>query len=174
VSLGNRIKWNPSVKTAADREGLYSALQAGNIDFIATDHAPHLIAEKQGNCFSSLSGGPLVQHAIPALTDLMHQGKLSLEDIAQYTAHNVAEAYRVKERGYIREGYFADLIIVDPKKKEKVSKKRLLYKCGWSPFEGKFLRGAVTGTFVNGRLMYYHGKFNDFTPGNRLLFSRLL
>lgn len=172
-SLGHRIKWNPSVKTPADRQALFMGLHSSRLDFIATDHAPHLLSEKQGDCFTALSGGPLVQHALPALVDLMHQGKISIRDIARFTAHNVAEAYRVQERGYIREGYYADLILVDALQLTKVGKDNLLYKCGWSPFEGKSLRGAVVGTFVNGNLMFCKGKHSQFRAGHRLAFSKI-
>ncbi len=171
--LGAKIKWNPSVKTKKDKEGLLQALLANKLDFIATDHAPHTISEKSGNYFQANSGGPLVQHALPAMLELYHQGKISLERIVEKMSHHVAEAYRIKERGYIREGYYADLVLVDLLKPWEVKEENILYKCGWSPFTGQTFKSRVTHTFVNGNLVYTAGKFTDDAKGMRLQFEKL-
>lgn len=169
---GNYIKWNPAVKSAGDRAGIWKALLDGRIDIIATDHAPHTIEEKEQNYFSAPSGGPLVQHSLPALIEFYHQGKISLEKIAEKTAHNVAECFKIEKRGYIREGYFADLVLVDIDAKQKVSKDNILYKCGWSPFEGEELHGVVKNTFVSGHPVYREGKFDETIKGERMTFAR--
>ncbi len=169
---GNYIKWNPAVKSAADRDGIWKALLDGRIDIIATDHAPHTIEEKEQNYFSAPSGGPLVQHSLPAMIEFYHQGKISLEKIAEKTAHNVADCFKIENRGYIREGYFADLVLVDIDAKQKVTKENILYKCGWSPFEGDELHGVVKNTFVSGHPVYNEGKFDETVKGERLTFAR--
>lgn len=171
--LGARIKWNPSVKTERDKEGLLKALLNNKLDIIATDHAPHTIQEKGGNYFQAHSGGPLVQHALPAMLELYHQKKISLEKIAEKMCHNVAEIYRMKERGYIREGYFADLVLIDLNNSQLVSKETILYKCGWSPFEGESFQSSVTHTFVNGCMVFENGKINNQATGKRLLFEKV-
>ncbi len=170
--LGAQIKWNPAVKTEQDRDGLLQALLDNRLDIIATDHAPHTITEKSGNYFKANSGGPLVQHALPAMLELYHKGKISLEKIVEKMSHNVAEIYRMKERGYIREGYYADLVLVDLNKPWQVSPDNILYKCNWSPFTGQVFTSSVTHTFVNGNLVYDNGKFISDAKGKRLLFEK--
>ncbi|RDV11934.1 dihydroorotase [Pontibacter diazotrophicus] len=171
--LGAKIKWNPSIKTERDREGLLQALLADRLDIIATDHAPHTVEEKSGNYFQANSGGPLVQHALPAMLELYHQGKISLEKIVEKMSHHVAEVYRIRERGYIREGYFADLVLVDLHCPWKVSPQNLLYKCNWSPFLGQEFNSKITHTFVNGDLMYAKGQVTSDTRGKRLKFEKI-
>jgi dihydroorotase len=171
--LGAKIKWNPAIKSEVNQKGLFDALHNGKLDIIATDHAPHTIEEKTGNYFKTLSGGPLVQHALPALFELYHQNKISLEMIAEKTAHNVAQIYKLKERGYIREGYFADLVLVDLNLPWKVTKENILYKCNWSPFEEQVFQSKIITTIVNGNVVYSNGVF-DYTPkGMRLQFSKI-
>ncbi len=169
---GNFIKWNPAVKTAADREQILTAVLDNHIDVIATDHAPHTLAEKSQAYAKAPSGGPLVQHAFNALFELYHQGKISLEQIAEKTAHHLAVCFQIKERGFIREGYFADLALVDMKSAYTVEKNNLLYKCGWSPFEGQRFNSIITHTFVSGHLAYENGEFNESKLGERLIFER--
>jgi dihydroorotase len=170
--LGGKIKWNPSIKTENDRIGLLNTLLADKLDIIATDHAPHTIQEKTGNYFQTHSGGPLVQHALPAMLELFHQDKISLEKIVEKMCHNVAEAYRIQERGYIREGYFADLVLVSLNDPWKVSQANILYKCNWSPFENQVFKSKVKMTFVNGELVYDNGVFNEAQRGKRLKFNK--
>ena len=170
--LGAKIKWNPAIKTEKDKIGLLAALLENKLDIIATDHAPHTLQEKCGNYFSALSGGPLVQHALPAMLELYHKGKISLEKIVEKMCHNVAEIYRIKERGYIREGYFADLVLVDLNNEWKVTTENTLYKCNWSPFEEQLFKSKIVKTFVNGNLAYDNGKFNERNKGMRLKFSK--
>jgi len=169
--LGNFIKWNPAIKTAADRDGIWQALLDNRIDVIATDHAPHTIAEKNLPYIEAPSGGPLVQHSLVAMLEFYHQGKIALEQIARKMAHDVAVCFRISERGYIREGYFADLVLVDLNRSFKVTKDNLLYKCGWSPFEGVEFKSSVTHTLVNGNLVYEKGKINEIALGRRLDFN---
>jgi dihydroorotase len=171
-NLGRWIKWNPSIKTEEDQKGLLKALLEGHLDIIATDHAPHTIEDKQGNYFSSKSGAPLVQHALTAVLELHHQGKITLPQVAEKTAHNVAEIYRMVDRGYIREGYHADLVLVSNKKPWKVTDDNILYKCGWTPMNGKTFHYAVTNTWVNGNHVYANGKVDTNTRGQRLLFEK--
>jgi dihydroorotase len=170
--LGNKIKWNPAIKTEEDKNGLYAALLDNKIDIIATDHAPHTMEEKNGTYFESMSGGPLVQHGLPAMLELFHQGKISIEKIVEKMSHNVAEIYRIKERGYIREGYYADLVLVDINNPWKVSAENILYQCRWSPFENQFFKSKIMKTFVNGRLAYDNGTFNNDRKGMRLKFDK--
>ncbi len=172
AEFGTKIKWNPAIKTRQDRDGLLQALEGKKLDIIATDHAPHLISEKNGNYDTAKSGGPLVQHALPMLLELYHQGKISLENIVEKTSHNVAEIYRIKERGYIREGYYADLVLVDLNTPWLCTTQNLLYKCGWSPFENYTFKSKICQTFVNGHLVYDHGKFNERIKGKRLTFEK--
>ena len=169
---GTFIKWNPAVKSASDRAEIRKAVNDNKIDVLATDHAPHTLNEKQNSYFSAPSGGPLVQHQLPALLDLYHQGIFSLEKIAEKTAHAVADLFEVEDRGYIREGQFADLVLVNLNKQWEVKKENLLYKCGWSPFEGHQFKANVEKTFVNGNLVYDDGKVIEGTNGKRLQFSR--
>jgi dihydroorotase len=170
--LGAKIKWNPAIKTEKDKKGLLAALLENKLDIIATDHAPHTLQEKGGNYFNALSGGPLVQHALPAMLELFHKGKISLEKIVEKMCHNVATIYRIKERGYIREGYFADLVLVDLNNEWKVTTENILYKCNWSPFEEQLFKSKIVKTFVNGNLVYDNGKFNEKNKGMRLKFSK--
>lgn len=170
--LGNRIKWNPSIKSAADNHGLLQALNEDVLDIIATDHAPHAWEEKTGNYDQAKSGGPLVQEALLALFEFYHRGQMTLEKIVQKTSHHVAEIYRMPDRGYIREGYFADVVLVDLQQETTVNAANLNYTCGWSPFEGRTFRSRIEHTFVNGNLVYSHGKAQEFRAGSRLTFEK--
>ena len=173
AKLGSKIKWNPAVKSEKDKNGLLAALLENKLDIIATDHAPHTIEEKSGTYFKSMSGGPLVQHALPAMLEFYHEGKISLEKIAEKMSHHVAEIYRIKERGYIREGYYADLVLVDLNQKWQVTPQNILYKCQWSPFENQFFKSKIVKTFVNGNLVYDDGIIYEGKQGKRLLFSKI-
>lgn len=169
---GNFIKWNPAVKTTYDRDKIFEAVLNGTIDVIATDHAPHTIEEKQQPYLKAPSGGPLVQHSLQALLDFYHDKKITLQQIARKASHNVADIFDIDKRGYVREGYFADLVLVDLNKPETVSKKNILYKCAWSPFEGHTFKSSIISTFVNGNKVFDKGSFNETTKGDRLLFNR--
>lgn len=169
---GNFIKWNPAVKTEADRDGLWKALLDDRIDVIATDHAPHALEEKSKAYTSAPSGGPLVQHALVSLFEASKQGKISIEKIVEKTAHNPAILFQVEKRGYVKEGYHADIVIVDADSTWEVSKENVLYKCGWSPFEGQQFSSKITHTFVNGFLAYDNDQVNEQHQGQRLLFVR--
>lgn len=169
---GNFIKWNPAVKSAADREAIRAAVNDGRIDVLATDHAPHTLEEKSMDYDKAPSGGPLVQHALPALFEMSTKGIFTPELIVQKFSHNVADLFQIDRRGYIREGYFADLVLIDPKKTATVSKENVLYKCGWSPFEGDSFSHSVTHTWVNGNLVYENGIFDESNRGMRMLFNR--
>jgi dihydroorotase len=169
---GSRIKWNPAVKTAQDRDMLFQALLDDKIDVIATDHAPHTIEEKDNVYTKAPSGGPLVQHALPAMLEFYHQGKISLEKIVEKMCHNPAILFQVEKRGYIKKGYKADLVLVDLNAPWTVKKDNILYKCGWSPFEGTTFKSRITHTFVNGRLAYKNFKVYDELFGERLTFDR--
>jgi len=169
---GNLIKWNPAVKTAADREAILKGVLDGHIDVIATDHAPHTIEEKAQPYLQAPSGGPLVQHALSALLEMYHDGKISLEKIVEKTAHNVATLFQIDRRGFIREGYWADLVLVALNDPVKVTKANVLYKCGWSPFEGQTFKADITHTFISGNLAYMKGKFMTNETGKRLNFNR--
>ena len=171
-SLNWKIKWNPAIKQEHDKEGLLKALLENKLDFIATDHAPHTLSEKDNTYLKSMSGAPMVQHALPVLLELVHQGKLTIEKLVEKTSHHVAEAYRMQDRGYIREGYYADLVLVDLNKPWHVTKENLLYKCNWSPLEGQLFQSAVEKTIVNGSVVYDSGKLYDGLRGKRLLFSK--
>lgn len=170
--LGSLIKWNPAIKTAADREAIFNAILDDRIDVIATDHAPHTLEEKQKTYFLAPSGGPLVQHSLPAMLDFYHSGKISLEKIAQKMSHAVADCFRINDRGYIREGYYADLAIVNLQKAFTVKKDNLLYKCQWSPFEGYTFPSSVIHTIVSGHHVFNNGSFNESKKGKRLTFAR--
>lgn len=170
--LGNFIKWNPAIKTIADRNAILKAVLNNHIDIIATDHAPHTLEEKQQPYTKAPSGGPLVQHALVAMLQLYHQQKITLEKIAEKMCHAPAVCFQVEKRGFIREGYHADLVLADLNKKWKVTKANVLYKCGWSPFEGTEFNSMVTNTFVNGNMVYDNGIFNEEIKGQRLLFNR--
>jgi dihydroorotase len=169
---GTLIKWNPAIKTADDRAGIWKALLDNRIDVIATDHAPHTFEEKQNNYFNAPSGGPLVQHSLTALLEFYHQGKISLEQIVQKACHNVAILFEIENRGYIREGYFADLVLVDLNNPWTVAIENILYKCLWSPFEGTTFKSKILKTFVNGHLVFNEGKFDESIKGQRLSFCR--
>lgn len=157
-SKGTLIKWNPAVKTAKDRDTIFQALLDDKIDVLATDHAPHTLEEKQNKYFSAPSGGPLVQHNLMALLDFYKQGKISLEKIVEKASHNVATLFRIEERGYIREGYHADCVLVDLEKGYTVTKENIMAKCGWSPFEGHTFQSSIVSTFVNGKKVYDKGE----------------
>ncbi len=172
ATKGNFIKWNPAVKTAADQAGILQGLLDNHIDVIATDHAPHTIDEKNQPYAQAPSGGPLVQHALPALLEMHLQGKISLEKIVEKASHNVATCFNLSERGFVREGYWADLVLVDLKDDFKVTKLNTLYKCGWSPFDGQTFGASITHTFVSGNLAYQKGKFMTNETGKRLTFER--
>lgn len=169
---GNYIKWNPAVKSKSDGDAILAAVLDGRIDVLATDHAPHTIEEKEQNYWSAPSGGPLVQHSLMALLDFFKQGKISLEQIAEKTAHNVAKCFQIEKRGYIREGYFADLVIVDLNEKYKVTKENILYSCKWSPFEGHEFPSRIDTTIVSGRIVYDNGEVIEGISGKRLTFLR--
>ena len=169
---GTLIKWNPAVKTKEDRDQLWEALLDDRIDVIATDHAPHTIEEKNNVYTKAPSGGPLVQHAIPAMLEMYHKGKISIEKVVEKMCHNPAILFQVEKRGYVKEGYFADLVLVDLNNPWTVKKDNILYKCGWSPFEGATFKSRITHTFLNGALVYQNGKFNDVKAAKRLTFDR--
>ncbi|WP_270088139.1 dihydroorotase [Sphingobacterium sp. SYP-B4668] len=172
ATKGNFIKWNPAVKTATDRDQILNALLDGHIDVIATDHAPHTIEEKSKSYSAAPSGGPLVQHALQALLDMVSQGKMTLEQLVQKSAHNTAICFQIEERGFIREGYWADLVLVDLNKPYTVNKSNILSKCGWSPFEGHQFTSTITHTVVSGNLAYTNGNLIEYGTGQRLLFNR--
>ncbi|HWW42716.1 amidohydrolase family protein, partial [Pedobacter sp.] len=169
---GNWIKWNPAVKTEQDKDAILKGVLDGHIDIIATDHAPHTIEEKEQPYLQAPSGGPLVQHALSALLEMYHQKKITLEQIAEKTAHNVATCFNIDRRGFIREGYWADLVLVNLNDPVKVTRANLWYKCGWSPFEGQVFQSDITHTFVSGNLAYQKGKFTTNEKGRRLTFNR--
>lgn len=169
---GTLIKWNPAVKTENDREKLLEALLDDRIDVIATDHAPHTFEEKSNVYTKAPSGGPLVQHALPALLEMHHKGKISVEKIVEKMCHNPAILFQIEKRGYIKEGYFADLVIVDLNNPWTVNKENVLYKCGWSPFEGTTFKSRISHTFVNGGLVYKNFKFYETKHAKQLTFNR--
>lgn len=169
---GNFIKWNPAVKPAQDRSMILEAVLDGRIDVIATDHAPHTIAEKEQPYAQAPSGGPLVQHALQALLDMVKAGKLTLEQLVQKTAHNTALCFQIEQRGFIREGYWADLVLVDLNKPYRVTRENVLSKCGWSPFEGHEFSATIEHTLVSGNLAYSNGNIIEVGSGHRLLFDR--
>jgi dihydroorotase len=169
---GAFIKWNPAVKKASDRDAIMAGVLNNKIDVIATDHAPHTIEEKNQTYFKAPSGGPLVQHSLNALLEFYKQGKMTLEQIAEKSAHAVADCFQIEKRGYIRKGYFADLVLVDLNQSYTVDKSNILYKCGWSPFEGFTFHSKITHTFVSGHLVFENGKFDESVKGQRLTFER--
>jgi dihydroorotase len=169
---GTFIKWNPAVKTEADRDKLWEALLDDRIDVIATDHAPHTLEEKKNVYTKAPSGGPLVQHALPAILEAYHKGKISIEKIVEKMCHNPAILFDVEKRGYIKEGYYADLVIVNPNHPWTVKKDNVMYKCGWSPFEGTTFKSRISHTFVNGELVYKNFKTYDVRAAKRLTFNR--
>ena len=172
ATKGNFIKWNPAVKTAADRDALWKALNDDRIDVIATDHAPHTLEEKKQSYLKAPSGGPLVQHAVVAMFEAFHQGKISVEKIVEKMCHNPAKIFKIEKRGFIKEGYYADLVIVNSGLPWGVKKENIFAKCGWSPFEGFTFKSRITHTFVNGQLVYSAFKVKNIRAGKRLLFDR--
>ncbi len=169
---GSRIKWNPAIKARSDRDALRDALNSNKLDILATDHAPHTINEKNNKYFSAPSGGPLVQHSLVAMLEMVRKGIFSYEKVVDKMCHAPATLFRVHKRGYIREGYFADLTIVDPASSWRVSKENILYKCGWSPFEDTPFSHKVTHTIIDGTVVYDNGTINDNFRGERLTFDR--
>lgn len=172
TTKGSRIKWNPAIKSKADREALFAGLLEDKLDVIATDHAPHTIEEKDNNYLKAPSGGPLVQHSLQAMLDFYHKGMIKLEKIVEKMCHAPAICFQVEKRGFIRPGYWADLVVVDTDNPQKTEPSNILYKCGWSPFEGHTFNSSITHTFVNGNLVYNNGVFNEELKGQRLLFRR--
>ena len=172
ATKGNLIKWNPAVKSSDDRKALWEALLDDRIDVIATDHAPHTLEEKQQVYTKAPSGGPLVQHAVVAMFEANHQGKISVEKIVEKMCHNPAKIFKIEKRGFIKVGCYADLVIVNPGLPWSVKKENILAKCGWSPFEGYTFKSRITHTFVNGELVYQNFKVKDIPVGKRLLFDR--
>lgn len=171
--LGTLIKWNPAVKTAADRSAIFQAVLDNRIDVIATDHAPHTLEEKQNVYTKAPSGGPLIQHSLVAMLEMHHQGKISLEKIVAKMCHNPAILFNIKDRGFIREGYFADLVLADLNRPWKVEKSNILAKCGWSPFEGQHFKSKISHTFISGHLAFAQEELFDSKLGERLAFERL-
>ncbi|KYG76666.1 dihydroorotase [Roseivirga echinicomitans] len=169
---GSFIKWNPAVKAASDRDAILKGVIENRIDVIATDHAPHTLEEKENSYFKAPSGGPLVQHSLVALLDLYHQGKISLEKIVEKTSHAVSDLFDIDKRGYLREGYHADIAIVNLNSPWRVSRNNVLSKCGWSPFEGHQFKSSVTNTIVSGKRVFSNGEVKNIGSGNRLEFDR--
>lgn len=172
AAKGSHIKWNPAVKTAKDRDALWAALNSDLLDILATDHAPHTLEEKMNSYTKAPSGGPLVQHALPALLTAYHQRRISIEKLVEKACHNPAILFDVKDRGYLREGYFADLVVLDLEREFTVKKTDLLYKCGWSPFEGTTFKGSVEKTLLNGQWVYEEGKVASKSAAMALQFNR--
>lgn len=170
--LGNQIKCNPAIKEAFHQERLWQALLEDYLDVIATDHAPHTWQEKSQNYWKAPSGLPLIQFSLQMMLEFYKQGRISLEKIAEKMAHNVAICFQIEKRGFIREGYWADLVVVDLQKSYTVKREHLLYKCGWSPLEGYTFQTSIEATIVSGHLAYYQGKFDESKKGERLLFNR--
>jgi dihydroorotase len=171
ISLGTKIKWNPSIKSKKDKEALWEALLADKIDVIATDHAPHTMEEKNNTYFKAPSGGPLVQHSLVAMLEMSRKGFISIEKVIQKMCHAPADLFRIENRGYIREGYFADLVLVDSNQSWVVSPENILYKCGWSPFEGFEFSNKVVTTYINGAIAFENYKINESVKGKRVLFN---
>jgi dihydroorotase len=175
---GSLIKWNPAIKTKEDREKLFEGLKSNKLDVIATDHAPHTLEEKSGNYFTAPSGGPLVQHSLPAIMEFVLDGSFELTDLVEKMCHSPARIFKVAERGFIREGYFADLVVLDANSPWKVSSVNILYKCGWSPFDSQVFRSRISNTIINGRVIYRwdpvsgEHSFNESIMGSRLQFNR--
>ncbi|HNX54199.1 MAG TPA: dihydroorotase [Prolixibacteraceae bacterium] len=171
IKKGNLIKWNPAIKSAADKAALWEALRSDRIDVVATDHAPHALQEKENTYFKAPSGGPLVQHSLVAMLEMSRKGLIAVERVIDKMCHTPADLFRIDRRGYIREGYFADLVLVDPNKKWVVSPENILYKCGWSPFDGMEFSHQITNTFVNGTQVYSDGRIISDSKGKRLKFN---
>lgn len=171
AQYGNRIKWNPAIKTQFDRLALIEAVNNNRIDIVATDHAPHLLSEKEGSCLKAASGGPLIQHSLVAMLQMVKQGKFTLEKLVEKMCHAPAELFHIQKRGYIRPGYYADLVLVDPNRSWTVLPENIFYKCGWSPFEGMQFDASVMKTWVNGQKVFDNGLFDENVRGERLLFD---
>ena len=171
LKYGNRIKWNPAIKTESDRLALIDALNSNKIDILATDHAPHLLREKEGNCLKAASGGPLVQHSLVAMLQMVKNGVFTVEKVIEKMCHAPAILFRIEKRGFIRPGYFADLVLVDPNNSWIVNTDNILYKCGWSPFEGTTFDHSVNTTWINGNVVYNEGTFDENYRGQRLTFD---
>lgn len=171
AKYGNRIKWNPSIKTLADRTALRNAVNDNTIDIVATDHAPHLLSEKEGSCLKAASGGPLVQHSLVGMLEMVAEGCFTYEKVVEKMAHMPADLFHIDRRGYIRPGYYADLVLVDPEKCWTVAPENILYKCGWSPFEGTTFHHSITQTFVNGQLVYDNGVVDDDVRGMEVRYN---
>ncbi len=169
---GSLIKWNPAVKTIDDRDALRKGLTNGRLDVVATDHAPHLLSEKEGGCLTAASGGPLVQHSLQSMLEMSQQGVFSKELVVEKMCHAPAELFQIEKRGFVREGYYADLVLVDPNKKYNVTKENILYKCGWSPFGGQQFSHTIAKTFVNGKLVFDNDKIIESGNGLPLTFDR--
>ncbi len=169
---GNFIKWNPAVKSRTDRDALLKGVWENKIDVICTDHSPHTLEEKRQPYLKAPSGGPLIQHSLLVMLEFVYQQKMTIEKVAEKMSHALADCFKIEKRGYIREGYFADLVLVDLNAPWTVDRSTLFYKCGWSPFEGQTFHSTVTHTFVNGHLAYMEGKIDESLKGKRLLFSR--
>lgn len=169
-AYGNRIKWNPAIKSVVDRDALIAAVNDNRIDIVATDHAPHLPVEKEGGCLQAASGGPLVQHSLVAMLELARKGNFTVQKVVEKMAHEPAELFRIDRRGYIRTGYYADLVLINPASDWIVSKANILYKCGWAPFEGFKFSHSIAKTFVNGQLAYSDGKINDNVRGMEVVY----
>ena len=172
IKHGTRIKWNPSIKSTKDREALWEALLADKIDVIATDHAPHTLEEKNNTYFKAPSGGPLVQHALVAMLEMAKKGFITTEKVVQKMCHAPADLFRIENRGFIREGYYADLVLIDPNKTWRVESENILYKCGWSPFEGTELSNKIISTFVNGNLIYNQNTVSEIIKSKRIKFNK--
>ena len=170
--MSHQIKCNPAIKYEKDRAALWQALLDDRLDVIATDHAPHTLEEKDQPYTKAPSGGPMVQHALPVMLECVKQGKISIEKVVEKMCHNPAILFSVKDRGYIRPGYFADLVLVDTEQEQTVTRDNVLYKCGWSPLEGTTLRGVVTHTLLNGTLMYEKGNIKEAYCAKPLTFTR--
>lgn len=170
-AYGNRIKWNPAVKTGRDRLALIDGVNRDLLDVVATDHAPHLLSEKEGNCLKAASGGPLVQFSLPAMLELAKKGYFTVEQVVRKMCHAPADLFKIRQRGYIREGFYADLVLVNPKQSLKVTPDIILSKCGWSPFEGQTFSHSIAKTWVNGQLVYDQGVVYTHVRGKRLMFD---
>lgn len=172
AQLGNLIKCNPAIKAPHNRSALWKALLDGRLDIIATDHAPHTWAEKQENYLHAHAGLPLVQHSLQLMLSYVAEGRITIEQVVNKMSHAPAKCFKIRDRGFIREGYYADLVLVDRNQTQTVNKENILYKCGWSPLEGMTLSSVITNTFVNGHLVYGNRKFDESSKGMRLRFNR--
>ncbi len=168
----NLIKWNPAVKSETDRKALFDAVLNNTIDIVATDHAPHTLEEKQQPYFNAPSGGPMIQHSLQAMLEFTRKNKITIEKVVEKMSHHPAILFKIKKRGFIREGYYADLVLADLKTTQTVSKENIFYKCRWSPMEGETFHSKVVSTFVNGHRVYHNGIFDELVKGKRLLFDR--